>query len=146
MCIRDRSMAGSRADQTGWLLDGTNMKSIANFGTPGSAAGVMMGVDAVREFRVLTGSYSAEFGGSSGGVIQLVTKSGTNDLHGSVYEFLRNDNVDARGFFDRTKPEFRRNQFGASLGGRIRKDKAFYFGNFEGLRQATVGLTRVSVV
>src|SRR5579884_706526 len=71
------AMAGSRVDQTGWLLDGTNMKSVANFGTPGSATGVMMGVDAVREFRVLSGSYSAEFGGSSGGVIQLVTKSGT---------------------------------------------------------------------
>src|SRR5262249_8178703 len=138
--------AGSRVDQTGWLLDGTNMKSVANFGTPGSATGVMMGVDAVREFRVLTGGYSAEFGGSSGGVVQLVTKSGTNDLHGSAYEFLRNDNVDARKFTDRAKPEFRRNQFGGSLGGKIKKDKLFYFGNYEGLRQANVGSALVATV
>ena len=140
------SVAGSRADQTGWLLDGTNIKSVANFGTPGSASGVMMGVEAVREFRVLSGSYSAEFGGSSGGVIQLVTKSGTNQLHGSGYEYIRNDNFDERNFFDRRKAEFRRNQFGASLGGPLRKDKAFFFGNFEGLRQATVGSTRIENV
>ncbi len=140
------AMAGSRVDQTGWLLDGTNMKSVANFGSPGSATGVLMGVDSVREFRVLTGSYSAEFGGSSGGVVQLVTKSGTNEMHGTAYEFLRNDNVDARTFTDRAKPEFRRNQFGGSLGGRIKRDKAFYFGNYEGLRQATVGSSQVATV
>jgi hypothetical protein len=102
------AIAGSRVDQTGWLLDGTNMKSVANFGTPGSATGVMMGVDSVREFRVLTGGYSAEFGGSSGGVVQLVTKSGTNELHGTVYEFLRNSAVDARKFTDQAKPEIGR--------------------------------------
>ena len=140
------AIAGSRVDQTGWLLDGTNMKSVANFGTPGSATGVMMGVDAVREFRVLTGGYSAEFGGSSGGVVQLVTKSGTNQIHGSAYEFLRNSAVDARKFTDQAKPEFRRNQFGGSLGGPIKKDKAFYFGNFEGLRQALIGSSVIASV
>ncbi len=129
------SMGGSRPDQTAWLLDGTNIHNLSNFGTPGSAAGVMLGVDAVREFQVLTSNYSAELGGTRGGVINMVSKSGTNDLHGTVYEFLRNSALDARNFFDPAKPQFRRNQFGASLGGPVRKDKAFFFGNYEGLRQ-----------
>ena len=139
------SMAGSRPDQTAWLLDGTNIKSNSNFGTPGSAAGVILGVDADREFQVLTSNFSAEFGGTSGGVVNMVTKSGTNDLHGSAYYFHRNDNLDARNFFDRRKPEFKRNQYGASLGGAIQKDKAFFFGNYESLRQR-LGLTNVAIV
>lgn len=94
------SAAGSRADQTAWLLDGTNIKSMSNFGTPGGASGLLLGVDAVKEFQVLTSNYSSEFGGNSGGVINMVTKSGTNELHGTAYEFLRNDNLDARNFFD----------------------------------------------
>ena len=68
------SIAGSRPDKTGWLLDGTNVKSMSNFGTPGSASGLMLGVDAVREFQVLTSNYSAEFGGNSGGVVNMITK------------------------------------------------------------------------
>ncbi len=139
------SVAGSRPDQTAWLLDGTNIKSSSNFGTPGSAAGVILGVDAVREFQVLTSNFSAEFGGNSGGVVNMVTKSGTNDFHGTAYEFLRNSSLDARNFFDRRKPAFKRNQFGFSLGGAIKKDKAFYFGNYEGLRQR-LGLTSVAIV
>ena len=139
------SMADSRPDQTAWLLDGTNIKSISNFGTPGSAAGLMMGVDAIREFQVLVSDYSAEFGFTSGGVVNIITKSGTNGLHGTAYEFLRNSKLDARNFFDRAKPAFKRNQFGASLGGRIKKDKAFFFGNYEGLRQR-LGLTPVAIV
>jgi outer membrane receptor protein involved in Fe transport len=129
------SMGGSRPDQTAWLLDGTNIHNLSNFGTPGSAAGVMLGVDAVREFQVLTSNYSAELGGTSGGVVNMVSKSGTNGLHGTAYEFLRNSKLDARNFFDKDKPPFKRNQFGASIGGPIKKDKAFFFGNYEGLRQ-----------
>ena len=129
------SMGGSRPDQTAWLLDGTNIHNLSNFGTPGSAAGVMLGVDAVREFQVLTSNYSAELGGTSGGVVNMVSKSGTNGLHGTLYEFLRNSALDARNFFDGAKPPFKRNQFGGSIGGPIRKDKAFFFANYEGLRQ-----------
>lgn len=152
------ALAGSRVDQTGWQLDGTNINSVGNFGTPGSASGVMMGVDAVREFRVLSGGYSAEFGGYSGGMIQMVTKSGTNQYHGTAYEYLRNDNLDAANYFNNAKPdvpgrpaaekkaEFRRNQFGGSVGGPIRRDKAFFFGNFEALRQATTGDSLVEAV
>ncbi|MSO19431.1 MAG: TonB-dependent receptor [Acidobacteria bacterium] len=146
------SFAGSRPDQTGWLLDGTNIKSMSNFGTPGSASGLMLGVDAVREFQVLTSNYSAEYGGSTGGIVNMVTKSGTNQIHGTAYEYLRNDNMDARNFFDRvtrtnpkSKPEFKRNQFGASLGGPIRKDKFFVFGNYEALRERE-GLTNIQRV
>ena len=139
------SMAGSRPDQTGWLLDGTNVKSMSNFGTPGSASSLLLGVDAVREFQVLTSNYSAEFGGSSGGVINMVSKSGSNDLHGTAYEFHRNDNLDARNFFDRRKPEFKRNQFGFALGGPIKKDKTFFFGNYEALFER-LGLTLVATV
>ena len=139
------SMAGSRPDQTAWLLDGTNIKSMANFGTPGSAAGVMLGVDAVREFQVLTSNYSAEYGGTSGGVINMVTKSGTNGLHGSLYEYLRNSDLDARSFIDVSKPAFKRNQFGGALGGPIKKDRTFFFGNYEGLRQR-LGITEQSTV
>jgi hypothetical protein len=130
------AMGGSRPDQTAWLLDGANVHSPSNFGTPGSAAGLMLGVDAVREFQVLTSDYSAELGGTSGGVVNMVTKSGTNQLHGSAFEFLRNSDLDARNFFDiPAKAPFKRNQFGGSLGGRIKKDKTFFFGSYEGLRQ-----------
>jgi carboxypeptidase family protein/TonB-dependent receptor-like protein len=139
------SMAGSRADQTAWLLDGTNIGNMSNFGTPGSAAGVMLGVDAVREFQVLTSDYSAELGGTSGGVVSMVSKAGTNELHGSAYEFLRNSDLDARNFFDQEKQAFKRNQFGSSLGGPIKKDKTFFFGNYEGLRQR-LGVTNLPVV
>jgi len=140
------SMGGSRADQTAWLLDGTNIKSMSNFGTPGSAAGVMLGVDAMQEFQVLTSNYGAQFSRSSGGVINMVSKSGTNNLHGSAYEFLRNSDLDARNFFDiPTKPAFKRNQFGASIGGPIKKDRTFFFGNYEGLRQRE-GITELSTV
>ena len=139
------SMGGSRPDQTAWLLDGTNIHSPSNFGTPGSAAGVMLGVEAVREFQVLTSNYSAELGGTSGGVVNMVSKSGTNDYHGTLYEFLRNSKLDARRFFDRSKPDFKRNQFGASFGGHIKKDQTFFFSNFEGLRQRQ-GVTSPVVV
>ncbi|MSO20667.1 MAG: TonB-dependent receptor [Acidobacteria bacterium] len=138
--------AGSRADQTAWLLDGTNIKSMANFGTPGSSSGLLLGVDAIREFQVLTSNYSAEYGGNSGGVVNMVTKSGKNEINGTVYAFHRNDNLDARNFFDiPNKPEFKRNQFGFSVGGPIKKDKAFFFGNYEGMRQR-LGLISLAIV
>jgi hypothetical protein len=139
------SMGGSRPDQTAWLLDGTNIHSVSNFGTPGSAAGVMLGVEAVREFQVLTSNYSADLGGTSGGVVNMLTKSGTNKLHGSLFEFLRNSALDARNFFDLDKPAFKRNQFGGAVGGAIKKDKTFFFGNYEGLRQRQ-GVTTTATV
>jgi hypothetical protein len=96
----------------------------------------LLGVDAVREFNVLPHSYGAEYGKRAGGQISVVTSSGTNQLHGSVFEYLRNSALDARNFFDQgNAPPFKRNQFGGSLGGPIIKDKAFLFGNYEGFQQ-----------
>ena len=128
------SMAGARSTNTYFYLDGTEVKD--SFGhTPGSAAGQTLGVDTIREFSVVVSSFSAEFGGS-GGVISSVTKSGTNDLHGSVFEYHRNSALDARNFFDRgDPPPFKRNQFGFTLGGPIASDKTFFFGSYEGLRE-----------
>jgi len=128
-----------------YLIDGTPQNDFTN-GPAGSAAGTVLGVEAIREFRVEVNNYSAEFGRNSGGQINTLTKSGTNGLHGSLYHFHRNDNFDARNFFDPSKrPEFKRNQFGGSLGGPIRRDKDFYFFTYEGLRDR-LGRTIVSAV
>jgi hypothetical protein len=104
-------------------------------------------VEAIREFEILTNNYDATFGRSAGAVINVVTKSGTNDLHGSVFYFHRNDNLDARNFFDAgdSPPEFKRNQYGFSLGGPVVKDKVFLFGNYEALRER-LGLTNTAFV
>jgi Carboxypeptidase regulatory-like domain len=93
-------------------------------------------VDALQEMKVETSLYSAEYGRTAGGVINFVTKSGTNDYHGSLFEFLRNQKMDARNFFAPKKPSYKQNQYGGSLGGPIRKDRLFFFGDYEGFRQA----------
>src|SRR5262249_28182715 len=114
--------------------------------TPGSAAGVSLGIDALREFEILTNNFPARYGRKSGGVINAVTKSGTNQFHGTAFEFLRNSHLDARNFFDRASiPPFKRNQFGGALGGPIRKDKTFFLGSYEGLRER-LGLSILDTV
>ncbi|MFZ0061124.1 MAG: TonB-dependent receptor [Pyrinomonadaceae bacterium] len=128
-----------------YLLDGTPQNDFTN-GPAGSAASTVLGVETIREFRVEANSYGAEFGRNSGGQINVVSKSGTNDYHGSLYLFHRNDNLDARNFFDRLrKPEFKRNQFGGSVGGPIKKDKTFFFVGYESLRE-NLGQTISTVV
>jgi hypothetical protein len=135
--------AGTRSNS--FLLDGTSAMDAYNNGV-GNAIGNFLGVDAVQEFRVLTNAYSAQYGGASGGVISIVTKSGTNEVHGTGFEFLRNDNLDARNFFDAAqKPEFQRNQFGFAVGGPIVKDKTFFFGTGEWLLER-LGRTIVTTV
>ena len=129
------SISGARPQQNNYRLNGISINDPTN-GGPGSVLGGNMGVDAISEFSVLTTNYSTEYGRASGGVINAITKSGTNNFHGDAYEFLRNSALDARNYFDLAKiPPFRRNQFGASAGGPIRKDKTFIFGDYEGLRQ-----------
>ncbi|MBV9770968.1 MAG: TonB-dependent receptor, partial [Bryobacterales bacterium] len=114
--------------------------------TPGGVSGDLLGIDAIREFNALTDTYGAEYGKRAGAQISVVTQSGTNQLHGSLYEFLRNSDLDARNFFDQGfVPPFRRNQFGAALGGPLKKDKWFLFGNYEGLRQV-LAVSNVTVV
>ena len=128
------SVSGGRPSENLFRVDGLVVNDGANY-SPGSALGVNLGVDAIKEFSVLTSTYSAEYGRSAGGVVNAITKSGSNTLHGSGFDFLRNNALDARNFFDQKLPPFRRNQFGGSIGGPIRKDKLFYFANYEGLRQ-----------
>jgi len=128
------SVNGARIDFNGFFLDGTET-SDAFGNSPGGLGGGFLGVDALREFAVLTSNYSAEYGKGGGAIINAVTKSGTNDIHGSAFEFLRNSALDARNFFNARKLPFKRNQFGASLGGPIVKNRTFLFGNYEGLRR-----------
>jgi len=106
--------------------------------------GVQPSPDSVEEFRVLSDTFDAEYGRNSGAVVNVVTKSGTNDWHGDVFEFFRNDVLNAKGFYDLTKPEFRQNQFGGTLGGPIKKDKHFFFVSYEG-RRIVQGVSTVPV-
>jgi hypothetical protein len=131
------AVSGNRPQQNMFLLNGVEFTGAAeNNMQPGGSSQQLLGVDAVREFNVLRDSYSAEYGKRPGGQVTIVTQSGTNQLHGSVYEFLRNNALDAPNYFDRgSAPPFQRNQFGGSLGGPIRANKTFLFGNYEGLRQ-----------
>src|ERR1700730_1459062 len=138
------TISGGRPRQNDALLDSISVNDYAN-GPPGSALGVHLGADAVEQFSVLTSNYPARFGRSSGGIIGASTRSGTNHFHGSAFEFLRNSAFDARNFFDKAKPPFRRNQFGASAGGPIRKDHTYFFAAYEGLRQS-LGITQVDTV
>src|SRR2546428_7163397 len=138
------SISGARPDQNSYRLDGVSINDYSN-GAPGSVLGDNLGVDAVEQFSVLGSNYPAQYGRTTGGVINAVTRSGTNAFHGSVYEFLRNSALDARNFFDAGIPPFKRNQFGGSLGGALRKDRTFVFGDYEGLRQS-LGITQVSTV
>ena len=128
---------GNRPQQNLFLLNGVEFTGAAeNNMTPGGASGQLLGVDAVREFSVQRDNYSAEFGKHPGGQVIIATQSGSNDFHGSVYEFLRNNALDAPNFFDQgSAPPFQRNQFGVSAGGPIQQDKTFIFGNYEGFRQ-----------
>ena len=136
---------GGRPEQNVFLLDGTDINDMFGKGT-GDAAGVTLGVDAIQEYRVLTNAYGAEYGRAAAGVIVAVTRSGTNQFHGTAFEFLRNSDLDARNFFDGSgPPAFKRNQFGGTVGGPIRKDKIFFLGSFEGLRQR-LGTTIIDTV
>ena len=139
------AIGGARPQQNNYRLDGVSVNDYAG-GGPASVLGVSLGVDAIQEFSVVTGNASADYGKTSGGVVNAVTRSGTNDLHGSAYEFLRNSALDARNFFDgSTLPAFKRNQFGGSVGGPVIRDKDFFFADYEGVRQG-LGVTTVDTV
>lgn len=138
-------ISGAKGQQTSYRVDGININDYIG-GGPGSVFGASLGVDAIQEFSVLTSDYSTEYGRASGGVVNAVTRSGTNSFHGDAYEFLRNSGLDARNFFDgATIPPFRRNQFGASAGGPIKQGRTFFFVDYEGLRQS-LGSTSVDHV
>ncbi|HZQ53012.1 MAG TPA: carboxypeptidase-like regulatory domain-containing protein [Bryobacteraceae bacterium] len=131
------AVSGNRPQQNLYLLNGIEFTGAAeNNMQPGGTSQQLLGVDAAQEFNILRDSYSAEYGKRPAAQVLIVTQSGTNQLHGSVYEFLRHNALDARNFFDGPSvPGFTRNQFGASLGGPLKRDKTFLFGNWEELRQ-----------
>ena len=131
---------GLRAESNNYLLDGADN----NEPFLGSAA-VVPSAEAIQEFKVETNLYNAEFGSSAGAIVNVVTKSGTNDFHGSVYEFFRNDALDARNFFSPEVPVLKRNQFGFSVGGPIVRGRTFFFGNYEGFRQRSAETRTASV-
>src|SRR5467141_30158 len=132
------AVSGNRPQQNLFLLNGVEFTGAAeNNMQPGGTSGMLLGVDAVREFNVQRDSYGAEFGKRPGAQVVIVTQSGTNQWHGTAFEFLRNNVLDAPNFFDQgDTPPFRRNQIGASMGGPVRKDSTFVFGNYEGFRQS----------
>ena len=124
------SVGGSRANSTDWLLDGNDNNEL----TAGGIA-ILPSIDAIQEFKVLTYNYSAEWGTRAGPTVLVTTKSGTNALHGTVFEFFRNTKLDARSFFATSTEQFNLNQFGGSVGGPIRKDKTFFFADIQNKMQ-----------
>ncbi len=144
------SVAGKRPESNRFVINGVDYvgdNATGVFITPSGSSGQLLGVEAVREYNVVGHTYGAEYGKRAGGQITVVTTSGTNQWHGSAFEYLRNSALDARNFFDNTKgaPPFKRNQFGGSLGGPLKKDKAFLFGNYEGFRQR-LAVSSVAIV
>jgi hypothetical protein len=141
------SVDGRRTYENLFLLNGIEYTGSSQLGiTPGGVSGELLGIDAIREFNALTNTYGAQYGKRAGAQVSAITQSGSNQLHGTLYEFLRNSDLDARNFFDQASvPPFRRNQFGGSLGGPLKKNKWFLFGNYEGFRQV-LAESSVSVV
>lgn len=141
------SVSGRRPQESLFLLNGVEYTSASEINlTPGGASGQLLGVDAVQEFNVITDTYGAEYGKRPGAQVSVVTSSGTNALHGSAYEFLRNSDLDARNFYDQQNiAPFERNEFGGALGGPIQKNRTFIFGNYEGFRQR-LGISDATLV
>src|SRR6059036_2360835 len=132
------SVAGHRTEANRFLINGVDWiggQAAAVFITPTGASAQLLGVEAVREYNVLEHTYGAEYGKRSGGQVSIVTSSGTNNWHGSLFEYHRNDVLDTRDFFATEKVPFKRHQFGGTIGGPLKKDKLFVFGNYEGFQQ-----------
>lgn len=123
------SINGQRESSNGFLVNGIDVQEHMNGGTS-----IIPNLDSIDEFRVLTDNFDPEYGNYNGGIITVVSKSGTGQFHGEAFEFLRNTDLDARGYFDPTRPVFRQNQFGGTFGGPVRKDKVFFFTDYQGTR------------
>lgn len=124
------SVNGQRESANSFLVNGGDVEESVNNG-----ASIVPTLDSIQEFRLLTSSFNAEYGRFSGAIVNVVTKSGTNEIHGSAYEFLRNEKLDARGYFDPTRGELKRNQFGGTIGTPLVKNKFFFFGDYQGTRE-----------
>ncbi len=123
------SVDGQRESSNGFLVNGIDVQEHMNGGTS-----IVSNLDSIDEFRVLTNNFDPEYGNYNGGMVSVITKSGSEAIHGSTFEFLRNTALDARGYFDPTRPAFRQNQFGGTLGGPIRHEKIYFFGDYQGTR------------
>src|SRR5206468_6227941 len=134
------SVNGQRPESNNFLIDGAD-----NFNGVDGGFVLKPPVDAIAEFRILTHTSNAEFGHSTGSTTNIITRSGTNSLHGALWEFLRNDAFDAKSFFAQSVEPLKRNQFGGTLGGPIKRDKTFFFGYYEGLRNRQGETTRATV-
>ncbi|MDE3169032.1 MAG: carboxypeptidase regulatory-like domain-containing protein, partial [Acidobacteriota bacterium] len=125
----NQSVSGQREDANGFLVNGSDVKEEMNGGTS-----IIPNLDSISQFRVLTNNFDAEYGNYAGGIVNVITKTGANQLHGDAFEFLRNTALDARSYFSPVREAYRQNQFGGTLGGPIRKDKTFFFGDYQGTR------------
>ena len=125
----DISIDGQRESANGFMVNGTDVQEHMNGGTS-----VIPNLDSIQEFRVLTNNFDPEYGNYNGGLINVVTKSGSNEFHGDAFEFLRNTDLDARNYFDNTRGVFQQNQFGGTVGGPIKKQKVFFFADYQGTR------------
>src|SRR5712675_76921 len=125
----NQSISGQREDANGFMVNGGDVKELMNGGTS-----IVPDLDSIAEFRVLTNNFDAEYGNYSGGIVNVVTKSGTNGLHGSAFEFLRNTALDAKNYFSSERAKFNQSQFGGTVGGPIAKNKIFFFGDYQGTR------------
>jgi hypothetical protein len=124
------SISGMREYANGFILNGSNVEEHVNMGTA-----IIPDLDSIAEFRILTSNFDAEYGNYSGGQIIVVTKSGENQLHGTLFEFLRNTDLDSRNFFSPDRAKYIQNQFGGSAGGPIKRDKIFFFGDYQATRR-----------
>ncbi len=141
------SVAGHRQETNRFLLNGVDWvggNATGQFITPSGASSQLLGIEAVREYNVLEHTYGAEYGKRAGGQVSIVTSSGTNQWHGNVFEYMRNSALDAKNYFEATKGPFKRHQFGGTIGGPLKKDKLFVFGNYEGFQQRLAQSTRTS--
>src|SRR5437870_10245968 len=139
------SVAGHRQETNRFLINGVDWiggNATHQFMTPSGASSQLLGVEAVREYNVLEHTYGAEYGKRAGGQVSIVTSSGTNQWHGDVFEYLRNSALDAKNYFEDAKGPFKRHQFGGTIGGPLKKDKLFVFGNYEGFQQRLAQSTR----
>src|SRR6266581_3364912 len=139
------SVAGHRQETNRFLINGVDWiggNATHQFITPSGASTQLLGVEAVREYNVLEHTYGAEYGKRAGGQVSIVTSSGTNQWHGGVFEYMRNSALDATNYFELTKGPFKRHQFGGTIGGPLKKDKLFVFGNYEGFQQRLAQSTR----
>ena len=125
----NQSVNGQREASNGFLLNGTTVQEFAFSGT-----GIIPNLDSIEEFRILTNNFDAEYGNYAGGQINVITKSGSNRFHGSIFEFLRNTDFDAKNYFAGTRDDHKENQFGGTIGGPIKRDKLFFFGDYQGDR------------